>query len=132
MTEETPTAIVYANPIDTKVRKSTALEWVRYHAYNFFRRPKVWHERRAVIKIAEGLQLALEAEVYPQADLRCKECREGMAALKGQVFTSNMQMVLQRLACTTHPEAFNRFFNKHKSEFERSEEISAWINGFRK
>lgn len=132
MTDEKPAAIVYTNAIDVKEKKSTWTQMAAYHVYNLLRKPKVWHEKREVIKIADGLHKALEAEVYQQTDMQCKECRDGMAALKGQVFTSNIKMVLQRLACTTHPEAFNRFYNKHKSEFVRSDEISAWINGFRK
>lgn len=132
MTDEKPTAIVYANPIDVTEKKSKWFEWVAYYVYNIVRKPKVWKERKEVIKIAQGLQESLKTEVYPQIDMQCKECRDGAATLKSQEFTSNIHMILQRLACDTHPEAFNRFLNKHRSEFSRSDDISAWINGFRK
>jgi hypothetical protein len=53
-------------------------------------------------------------------------------ALKPQIFLSQIKMVLTRMKCPEHPEPFTSFLKKYESKFYQSEEIAAWINGFKR
>lgn len=78
------------------------------------------------------LKLAVNSEVLDNLDLECVDCRNAFMALKPQIFLSQIEAILRRMKCHDHPEVYEDFIRKYQQDFMKSEQISAWINGFSK
>ena len=50
--------------------------------------------------------------------------------LKAEVFTSTMRRILTTGRCKHHEGSYIEFEAKHRDDFDRSEKLSRWINGF--
>lgn len=129
--------IVVNGEVIEKTPDPTILDWVKYYAYNFTRKPKVWRAQRDLIEIYRQIQKALERDVYPQliknrTEKGCGECADAYAALKPQIFLSQIERVLKQMKCSTHHRIFESFYLIHESKFKQSEDLAAWINGFKK
>ena len=136
MSQEEPTcAVIYQSETLPKKPTATILDWALYYVYNFFRKPLVWKKQKELIKILNEIQLSLELEVIPVLFKNlntCQQCREAYMALKGQVFLSQIEAILTRMACSKHKLIFSNFLVLNNVKFRQSEETSKWINGFSK
>lgn len=109
--------------------------WVQYYAYNLWRKPKVWRAKRALMDLSNFIHLALERTVYPELLKKlpkCQMCADAYAALRPQIFLSQIELILKRMKCSSHHAVFEVFCQLYESEFRRSEELAAFINGFGK
>lgn len=117
-----------------KPPKVTLWHWIVYYVYNITRKPKVWRMKRELNNIYKDVSAAVVEEVLPelwQVRLVCPNCRNTYGTLKGgQGFTSMIRMILKNMRCDEHPDVYNKFLFKHFADFERSEALAAWINGF--
>lgn len=107
--------------------------WINFYVYNFLRKPMVWKRQRELENLAEEIREALDLEVMHELFARlaiCTECRNAYMALKPQIFLSQIKLILRQMKCDDHPEVFERFLGKYRFDFERSENIARWINGF--
>ena len=118
-----------------KKPKVTLWTWICYYAYNLWRKPAVWSAQRELTWIMDDIQKALACEFYPKIEnniATCEPCRDAYMAIRPQVFLSQIEAILRRMKCDTHHHVFNRFLERHGVQFRESEELSAWINGFRR
>lgn len=121
-----------APEISTPLPKVRWYHWVIYYLYNYSRRPLVILRKRELIRIADSVQKSLKLTLLPslrKTKADCQSCQDAYVALNGQTFVSIIQMITERLACDDHHEMFVNFRVKNEWEFQRSEQIAAWING---
>lgn len=136
--EEEPIAyrpIVLNSEALPKKPRVTLIDWLKYYAYNLSRKPRVWKKQRQLLDIFHAIKNALEEEVYPLLRARmqgCSQCRDAYMALQPQIFLSQIEIILKRLKCSSHHLTFEGFLYKWEPLFRQSEEIAAWINGFKK
>lgn len=127
---------VYTAPKIEDSKPSVSLwDWVAYYVFNLVRKPAVWRAKRKLIAIADSMMLSLQSEIMPQLyenRLDCQECRDAYMALNGQPFVSNIRTILRRMQCSYHFEPFNAFLEKHRVEFDSSDDVAAWICGFKR
>lgn len=117
-----------------KTPKATWLDWVKYFVFNTYRKPIVWRRQKELIRILAEVKLSLSKELLPTLwDLKsdCDHCRDCYMALKPQVFLSAIKNILENMACIDHGSFYIDFYRKNEHKFKQSEEIAAWINGFR-
>lgn len=117
------------------VHKPTAWEWITYYVWNLYRKPLVIAKQKELRKIALAIQGALAIELLPElwnVRLECRSCREFHAILKSQTFVSVIEKILRSQPCEEHPLPYARFLVDHRCEFNDSENIAAWINGFKR
>lgn len=108
---------------------------IHYYLYNFARKPLVFYEQKRLISIFNHVKQQLEKDLLPKLFNRlsiCEDCRNSYMALKPQIFLSQIKAILSRMYCPEHAQDYKDFLNTHEGSFNRSEEISAWINGFKK
>lgn len=107
---------------------------VHYYVYNLARKPMVWRKHRELMRLSDEVQYALRRDVYPELLKKaqaCEMCSESFSALKAQTFLSQVEVVLKRKKCSSHHRIFENFLLVHSPKFRQSEEVSAWINGFK-
>jgi hypothetical protein len=126
---------VIINPEELpKTPKATLWDWVKYYVWNLYRKPLVWKRQQELERTFNDLKTALEYEVLKPLwanRLHCDQCRDAYMALKPQIFLSQIHLILKRMYCRSHAGVFTEFLMRHDSQFSKSEEIAAWINGFR-
>lgn len=125
---------VYANPVQVPAKRPASL-WDRAvnRYWNWKRRPKVKEAQRRVIEIAEYLKQCLEKEMLPtlwQVRMVCRHCHDMYGMLKFEPFSSTIRSLLKFMPCPNHPEVYREFLLHHEVDFEASEKLAAWINGF--
>lgn len=101
--------------------------------YNAVRRPLVLFRLREVEIIRQRVRVdalgALNANLTASS-ATCPICRFNSTNLKGCMFTSQFQRLVSVGKCGHHPGAYVEFESKHRADFEESERLSRWINGF--
>jgi hypothetical protein len=135
LSDEQPAVIVSVKngqrlPEKPKVRW---YHWVNYYWFNLKRKPKVWQAQKKLKSISDSIYFALERDVYPVLEKRmsqCEMCADGYAALRPQIFLSQIELILKRVKCSSHPHIFANFLEIQEPKFRESEKIAAWINGF--
>ena len=121
-----------------KTPKITWLDWAKYYIYNTYRKPLVWHKQRELKQVIDFVKAKLNQDILPvlwEKRLGCNKCLDAYMSLKPQIFLSQIRSVLKILSRDhehSHWPMFDSFLNAHDHAFEKSEEISAWINGFSK
>lgn len=133
-TDAPSVAVIFKGEPAPKKYKATTFDWVKYYAYNLARKPKVWSENRKLLKIADEIKYALHHEVLLPLQVNaptCQLCRNAYGALLPQFIVSQIKLTLQQFECEDHPMLLKNFLARHLNEFKKSEEIAAWINGFR-
>ena len=109
--------------------------WVGYFVYNLARKPKVWTWKREQNEIYLRVKHRLNAEVLPhlwQVRMICPACRNAYGTLRSEAFLSMIRMILKNMRCENHPEPYDQFLVRNAHEFERAEDLAAWINGFQR
>lgn len=135
MSEQVSVKPVYIDSTPRSVRQAGLWDWVAYYVYNLWRKPGVWWAKRKLLRLAVDVTTAVRSELLPKLERNrfdCAECRDAYMALNGQPFVSNIRMILRRMQCADHFEIFNAFLNKYRSQFDQSEDVSAWICGFKR
>lgn len=118
-----------------KPPKPSLWDWIKYYLFNLYRKPMVYRRQKELLYIAQDVRHALDVEVMPKlwhARLVCKDCRDAFMMIKPQIFLSQIEMILKSYRCEDHGELFAEFLERHGAKFRRSEDIAAWINGFKR
>lgn len=114
--------------------KVTIWHWVKYYAFNLYRKPLVYKRQREMQDILSKVLDDLHQRFIPALKKRdCAECKEAFAILKPQIFLSQLRIALKLLSKNYDHEhwcMFDSFLESHEEDFEKSEELSSWINGF--
>lgn len=124
--------LVNAEPAPRET-KSSVWDWVRFYLYNLWRKPEVLRAQRELLRIVSAVKLDMSVELLPylwQNKTECKECADMYMMLKPQVFLSQIEKILKSDHYHENSSRINAFYKKHEVDFKRSEELSAWINGF--
>lgn len=111
--------------------KVTLWDWVKYYAFNLYRKPLVWKRQRQLCKLSEDLKVCLDQELLSVIRKNisvCDACRDTLVILKPQIFLSQIKMILTKFYCTDHGSMYTDFYKKHEDKFKQSEEIARWIN----
>lgn len=100
--------------------------------YNAARRPLVKARAREVKQIAQRLHVALGPLVSSLEGFgkTCPICRFNAMNLRAEVFASTMRRIITISRCRHHEGPYNDFALNNSADFDRSEKLSAWINGF--
>jgi hypothetical protein len=109
--------------------------WVGFFVYNLARKPKVWKWQREQEEIYQRVKERLKREVLPhlwQVRIVCPQCRNAYGTLRDQTFLSMIKMILKNMRCDNHPEPYDQFLIRNNREFERADDLAAWINGFKR
>lgn len=120
-----------------KLPKATIWDWIKYYTFNTLRKPLVWKKQKELVKIFNLVKTDLDYQVLPQllpgriSATLCIKCKEAYGYLNNQVFMSQLASILKSLSQDKdhlHHDIFERFYLIKKPAFEKSEEISRWIN----
>lgn len=130
-------AVIFDSQPMPKPPKPSLWDWIKYYAWNLYRKPMVWRRQKELLKIYTDVKSALERDVLPQLwhrRLVCNACRDQYLALKPQIFLSQLELILKRMACEIddHATVSRTFLSTNDFYFRRSEDIAAWINGFKR
>ena len=100
--------------------------------FNWVRKPLVALRSRELLRIASSLKYDLQSLITHLESLghTCPICRFNAMNLKAEVFTSTMRRILTTGRCKHHEGSYIEFEAKHRDDFDRSEKLSRWINGF--
>ena len=82
--------------------------------------------------ISTAIKKSLEVCLLPTLwDRRksCAACYNAYLSLKPQIFLSQIELILRRMACEDHQPIFHTFLLTWEKEFKRSEELARWVNG---
>lgn len=109
-------------------------KWYHYvgaFLWNLWRKPLVFVRQRELQRIYVTIKKSLEETVLPvlyERRTSCSACYNAYLSLKPQVFLSQIELILLRMACEEHPTIYQSFIRTWNSEFRRSEKIAQWIN----
>lgn len=107
--------------------------WVKYYAWNFYRKPMVWRKQKELAAIAETVKNLVRNDVLPklyQVRSQCPRCRANYEILKPQIFVSQIELILRQFPCEDHPDITKDFLFQNSHYFTQSEQLAKWINGF--
>lgn len=123
---------VLINPMDVPCEtKSNWWDWVRFYAYNLLRRPMVRAKQRDVNRIYRAVKRDVDLLLLPKLTRNvCMDCGKAYIILKNQQYLSMIERFLRAMPCHEHSAHYIDFWLAHRSDFEASEQLSAWINGF--
>lgn len=112
-------------------RKSTVWDWVRFYAYNLWRKPAVRRKQRELLRIFAAVKLDMSVSLLPylwENRTHCKECMDMYGMLKPQVFLSQIERILKADPYHENSSRVAAFWKKHEHDFLESERLSRWIN----
>lgn len=119
-------------PAPVPPKPPTWLEILLNRIWNLARRPLVRARVREVAKIAYDIKLRLLASTIASLEASgksCPTCRINAVNLKAEVFVSTIRRVML-IGCPHHSGVYDEFLLNNRDDFERSEKLSRWINGF--
>jgi hypothetical protein len=121
------------SPAPIPPKEPNLLERLANWIFNLARRPLVSLRLREVAEIGRRVRAdalgALNASLTASG-ATCPICRFNSTNLNGCVFTSQFERLVTSGKCGHHPGAYVEFEAKHRDDFDRSEKLSRWINGF--
>ena len=109
--------------------------WWHYVAaffWNLYRKPLVWKRQRELLKMFTLIKESMDRTLLPALWERrktCTACYNAYLSLKPQVFLSQIELILKRMACEDHAALFHSFAVTWEPEFRKSEQLARWING---
>ncbi len=135
---EDPSVQVYfdGEPAPTNI-KPTLIDWAKYYIFNLYRKPMVWKKQKELLAIFKEIKGDLDTRILPKLwenRIVCNQCYDAYKTLKPQVFLSQIELILKCLKKDydhIHWPMFDSFLSHYQEKLRDSEEISAWINGFR-
>jgi hypothetical protein len=124
--------VVNAEPAPRE-RSSSVWDWIKFYAYNLWRRPLVRQKQRKLLTLVSCVKRDLSTDLLPylwENRTTCRECADLYMILKPQVFMSQIERILRTAPYHENSNRVEAFYQAHMGMFEESENISAWINGF--
>lgn len=120
------------SPAPIPPQEPNVFERVANHLYNLARRPLVALRSREVLRIAASIKYDLEPLVAHLESIghTCPICRFNAMNLRAEVFASTIRRIVTQGKCNHHPGSYVEFESKHRDDFDRSDKLSRWINGF--
>jgi len=120
------------DPAPLPPKPPTWLEKIANKIFNLARRPLALARTREVTKIAQRLSAdALGSLIASlEASGSCPICRFNAMNLRAAQFTSQIHKIVTIGKCGHHPGHYIEFESRNRADFDRSEKLSRWINGF--
>lgn len=120
------------DPAPLPPKPPTWLERLANKLFNLARRPLALARTREVQRIAERLHTEVLGSLTTNLEAfgTCPICRFNALNLRATHFTSQIQKIVTSGRCRHHAGAYETFAYKNRDDFERSEKLSRWINGF--
>lgn len=126
---------IYVAGLDPAPKPPRMPNWMEKLAnliFNYVRKPLVALRSREVLRIAASIKYDLQPLITHLESIghTCPICRFNAMNLRAEVFASTIRRIVTQGKCNHHPGSYFEFESKHRDDFDRSEKLSAWINGF--